>query len=128
MHGLRVRSGLVETAAETIPRGRIQAVRMVEPLVWRALGWCRVEVDVASHGARGRQDRNEAKAVRALLPVGTRADARHLIDHVFPGLPTERTTPPSRALVMNRRSGSRNLAYGATNHVRRRRPPAVCAG
>ena len=30
--GLRVRGGLVATVSETIPRGRVQAVRMVEPL------------------------------------------------------------------------------------------------
>jgi len=45
--GLRLRSGLVQTTAETIRPGRVQAVRLVEPLVWRAFGWCRLEVDVA---------------------------------------------------------------------------------
>src|ERR1700730_8136981 len=45
--GLRVRSGLLDTTAETIPSGRVQAVRMIEPLLWRPLGWCRLEVDVA---------------------------------------------------------------------------------
>ncbi len=34
--GLHLRSGLVETSAETIPMGRIQAIRMIEPLAWRA--------------------------------------------------------------------------------------------
>ena len=43
--GLRVRSGLVALTAETIRPGRVQAVRMVEPLLWRRLGWCRLEVD-----------------------------------------------------------------------------------
>jgi putative membrane protein len=62
--GLRLRSGLVETSAETIPKGRIQAIRMVEPLAWRPLGWCRLEVDVASQKSKGRQDRNQAKAAR----------------------------------------------------------------
>src|SRR5207244_3822730 len=33
--GLRVRAGLVETTAETIPRGRVQAVEIVEPILWR---------------------------------------------------------------------------------------------
>jgi putative membrane protein len=33
--GLRLRSGLVQTTAETIRPGRVQAVRLVEPLVWR---------------------------------------------------------------------------------------------
>ena len=95
--GLRLRSGLVETSAETIPRGRIQAIRMVEPLAWRPLGWCRLEVDVASQKSKGRQDRNQAKAARALLPVGSREQAALLAARVFPGLPGERHAPPSRA-------------------------------
>src|SRR5260370_17738108 len=33
--GLRLRSGLVQTTAETIRPGRVQAVRLVEPLGWR---------------------------------------------------------------------------------------------
>src|SRR5258708_17737497 len=44
--GLRLRSGLVQTTAETIRPGRVQAVRLVEPLVWRAVGWCRLEADI----------------------------------------------------------------------------------
>ena len=32
---------------ETVPRGRIQAVRMVEPLWFRPLGWCRLELHLA---------------------------------------------------------------------------------
>lgn len=95
--GLRLRSGLIETAAETIPRGRIQAIRMTEPLAWRLLGWCRLDVDVAGQKARGRQDRNEAKAVRSLLPVGSREQAASLVATVFGDVPTERLAPPRRA-------------------------------
>jgi len=95
--GLRLRSGLVETSAETIPRGRVQAVRMIEPLAWRPLGWCRLEVDVAGQKSKGRQDRSQAKAARALLPVGSHRQAAFLVGRVFPDLPTERRPPPSRA-------------------------------
>ena len=45
--GIRIRRGLLGTVAETIPLRRVQAVRMVEPLLWRPLGWCRLEIDVA---------------------------------------------------------------------------------
>jgi putative membrane protein len=95
--GLRLRSGLVETSGETIPRGRIQAIRMVEPLAWRMCGWCRLEVDVASQKSKGRQDRNQAKAARALLPVGSRAQAACLLARVFPDSPEQRLSPPVRA-------------------------------
>lgn len=95
--GLRLRSGLVETSAETIPRGRIQAIRMIEPFAWRPFGWCRLEVAVASQKSKGRQDRNQARAARALLPVGSRAEAALLVAMVFAGLPDERHAPPARA-------------------------------
>jgi putative membrane protein len=95
--GLRLRSGLVETSAETIPRGRIQAIRMIEPLAWRPFGWCRLEVDVAGQKSKGRQDRAQNKAARALLPVGSREQAASLVARVFPGLPDERLRPPARA-------------------------------
>lgn len=95
--GLRLRSGLVETSAETIPRGRVQAVRMVEPLAWRPFGWCRLEIDVASQKAKGRQDRAQARTARALLPVGSHQQADWLMGRVFPNLPVERSGPPARA-------------------------------
>jgi putative membrane protein len=97
--GLRLRSGLVETTAETIPRGRIQALRMTEPIAWRIFGWCRLDVDIASQRSRGRQDRNAARAVRALLPVGSRAEAMMLVGTVIPDPPRELSRPPARARV-----------------------------
>ncbi|HWH09868.1 MAG TPA: PH domain-containing protein [Solirubrobacteraceae bacterium] len=94
--GLRLRSGLIETSAETIPAGRIQAIRMIEPLAWRPFGWCRLEVDVAGQKNRGRQDRNQAKAARALLPVGSHDQAAFLLGRLFPDQPTDRLRPPAR--------------------------------
>lgn len=94
--GLRLRSGLVETSAETIPRGRVQALRLVEPLTWRPLGWCRLEVDVARQKSSGRQDRSQSRASRALLPVGTHAEAAWLVSRVLPDVPADRRPPPRR--------------------------------
>ena len=50
--GVRIRRGLLQTISETVPYGRIQAVRQVEPLLWRPFGWCRLEVDIAGDGAQ----------------------------------------------------------------------------
>ncbi|MDQ6747604.1 MAG: PH domain-containing protein, partial [Candidatus Dormibacteraeota bacterium] len=95
--GLRLSSGLLETTAETIPKGRIQAVRMLQPLLWRPLGWCRVEVDVAGRQHRGEENAAEGRQLRAVLPVGTRAEAAALLSVVLPGVPTDRARPPTRA-------------------------------
>ena len=95
--GLRVRSGLVETTAETIPRGRVQAVQLVEPLLWRPLGWCRLEVDVAGR-VRDRNDAGRGKQrLRTLLPVGTRGEAAELLALLVPGAPQPERRPPRRA-------------------------------
>jgi putative membrane protein len=84
--GLRLRSGLVQTTAETIRPGRVQAVRLVEPLLWRWFGWSRLEVDVA--GARQRREnQSEARRLRALVPVGSRAEAENMLGELVASAP-----------------------------------------
>jgi putative membrane protein len=96
--GVRIRRGLLGTVAETIPLARIQAVRMVEPMLWRPLRWCRLEVDVA--GGLGHDHPEGTGAVRkALLPVGGRDEARRLLQIALPaarGWPAL-ARPPRRA-------------------------------
>jgi putative membrane protein len=95
--GVRIRRGLLQTISETVPYGRIQAVRQVEPLLWRPFGWCRLEVDVA--GATGRNQRGEGTSVvrKAILPVGSQQDSWHLLARLLGGPDPERTAPPGRA-------------------------------
>ena len=94
--GLRLRSGLVQTTAETIRPGRVQAVRLVEPLVWRAFGWCRLEVDVAGPRQR-RENRSEGRRLRPLVPVGTRADAEKMLTELVSTPPAPSQRPPGHA-------------------------------
>ena len=95
--GVRIRRGLLQTVSETVPYGRIQAVRQVEPLLWRPFGWCRLEVDVA--GATARNQRGEGTSVvrKAILPVGSQQDSWHLLARLLGGPDPERTAPPGRA-------------------------------
>ena len=97
--GVRIRRGLLQTISETIPYGRIQAVRQVEPLLWRPFGWCRLEVDVA--GATARNQRGEGTSVvrKALLPVGSQEDSWHLLARLLGGPDPPRTRPPRRAML-----------------------------
>jgi putative membrane protein len=99
--GLRLSRGLLQTRTETIPFGRIQAVRWVEPLLWRHFGWVRLEVDVARQ--RGSQQREEGSSQlsRTLLPVGSREHAAWLLQRVLPGAVTVAppgSRPPRRAV------------------------------
>jgi putative membrane protein len=67
--GLRIRKGLLDTRAQTLPPGRVQAVRITEPLLWRPTGLVRVEVNVAGY-ATSHEHEQERSSV--LLPVGPR--------------------------------------------------------
>jgi putative membrane protein len=94
--GLRLRSGLIQTTAETIRPGRVQGVRLVEPLLWRPFGWCRVEVDVAGPKER-RENKSAAKRLRGVIPVGSRADAEAMLGELMSSHPLPDRRPPRQA-------------------------------
>jgi putative membrane protein len=92
--GLRLQQGLLDTRSSTIPPGRVQTVRVTQPLLWRPFGWARVEVDVAGYAAGGDQQ----VATGALLPVAPRELAERLVARVLGGpLPVADVRPPRSA-------------------------------
>ncbi|MFI5984370.1 PH domain-containing protein [Streptomyces sp. NPDC051555] len=72
--GLRLDHGLADRAHETVPPGRVQTVRIVEPLLWRRRDWVRVELAVAG-------SKNDV-----LVPVAPRAAAYAVVARVLPGV------------------------------------------
>lgn len=78
-HGLRIERGLLSLTAQTIPYARVQGVAVVEPVLWRRLGWCRLEVDVA-----GRAGFDEGSLDTTLLPIADRALAAALLEELVP--------------------------------------------
>ena len=112
--GLRLRHGLLETRAQTVPPGRIQAIRLSQPLLWRRFGWARLDVNVAGYSG----DSGQSK-VSTLVPVAPRPVAVGLLDLVLPGvqvddIPLE--SAPRRARWLNPLQG-RYLAVGANDAV-----------
>ncbi|GGN73913.1 membrane protein [Streptomyces albiflavescens] len=108
--GLRIDHGLLDRTHETVPPGRVQTVRIVEPLLWRrwgsprswgspmseaesggeaesGRGWVRVELDVAG------------SSNSVLVPVAPREVAESVIARVLPGVavPASLSRPPRRA-------------------------------
>lgn len=75
--GLRLSYGLLETTSQTVPPGRVQAISIQQPLLWRMCGWYKMNVTVAGYGITGRNQ---------LLPVGTLDDVRRLTAEMFPDL------------------------------------------
>jgi putative membrane protein len=96
--GLRIRRGLIGNTSESIPIRRVQAVRQVEPLLWRLFGWCRIEVSLA--GAQSREGASGTRrVVKTLLPVGPVADATMLRTAVIGEVGVVPSPPPRRAAL-----------------------------
>ncbi|GAB3810107.1 PH domain-containing protein [Micromonospora zhanjiangensis] len=94
---LRIRHGLLETRAQTVPLPRVQAVAATWPLLWRMPGWLRLRLDVAGITPGEHDERNQADR---LLPVGGLPTARAIVSEVLPGvdlLALPLTAPPPRA-------------------------------
>lgn len=80
---LRVRHGLLETRAQSVPLDRIQAVGVTWPLLWRMKGWLRLRLVVAGYAAGEPDDRNRPDR---LLPVGDLVTGRRITGELLPGL------------------------------------------
>lgn len=108
--GIRLRHGLTEARSQTLPPGRIQAVRLRRRVLWRWADWWRVDVNVAGYG----QKQGETETV--LLPVGTRDEALLALWLVLPDL----GVPDARAFLDAALSGS-GSAQGFTTCPQRAR-------
>ncbi|GAA4840218.1 PH domain-containing protein [Garicola koreensis] len=75
--GLRLKYGLLETTNQTVPPGRVQAIQIQQPLMWRPFGWHKIVVTVAGYGLTDRT---------TLLPVGTRDEVMRMAAEMFPDL------------------------------------------
>ncbi|MEN0086437.1 MAG: PH domain-containing protein [Leifsonia sp.] len=84
--GVRVGFGLLSTSNETLPPGRIHAVEVLQPLLWRPFGWWQIRIDTAGHsrekGAAGQPN-------TTMLPVGDATDVSRVLALVLPGLTAE---------------------------------------
>lgn len=116
--GYRVRAGLLDRRSQTVPPGRVQGLRLRRPLLWRAVGWSRVDVDVAGLGGRDRDSGGEQVQRTDLVPVARRADAARIAGLVL-GVDPE-TIPmspvPRRARWLDPLA-ARVLAQGSTAEV-----------
>ena len=106
--GIRLRYGLLDTQAQTLPPGRIQALKVTQPPLWRIFGWYRMQVNVAGYGGPG--SNGEGASRTTLLPVGVLADVMRMLSLV---LPDPGTPDPARVFT----AGLTGLAP-AGRHVR----------
>ena len=116
--GLHLRGGLVALTAEVIRPGRVQAVRLVEPLLWRPLGWCRLEVDVAGRQRRKGEGEAQRGQLRTLIPVGKRELAIELVDRLLPGS-AARAVATTTASLLEEPVPIPSVELGPERHLRR---------
>lgn len=83
--GIRLRYGLLDTRAQTVPPGRVQAVGIIQPPLWRLKGWYKMQVNVAGYGV----DTEASGSRTTLLPAGTSGEVMQMLALVLPDPGTE---------------------------------------
>jgi len=108
--GVRVGFGLLSTSSETLPSGRVHAVGVSQPLLWRPFGWWQVQINKAGHssnsGAAG-------AANTVILPVGTVDDVSRVLELLVPSFSGEQ-----QRILIERGLRSRGGSDGFVNAPR----------
>lgn len=84
--GVRVTFGLFTTISEVVPPGRVHAIEVRQPLLWRPFGWWSVSINRLS--GRSSTD-SSTDQLAAVLPVGTRDDVERVLRILAPALPVD---------------------------------------
>lgn len=87
--GVRLTFGLFTTISEVIPPGRVHAIEVRQPLLWRPFGWWSISVNRLS--GRGVTD-SSTDQFAAVLPIGTRDDVERVLRILAPALPADEWT------------------------------------
>jgi putative membrane protein len=103
--GVRIGYGLLSTSNDTLPPGRIHAVEVSQPLLWRPAGWWMIRINRA--GAAGE---SSSQTSTTMLPVGTVDDVRRVLGLLLPGLAGEQTRELVLAGLVARKGGGFSAA------------------
>lgn len=83
--GVRIGYGLLSTANQTLPPGRIHAVEVTQWIFWRPFGWWSVRINIAGQSVTGGSDAAQRTVV---LPVGTIEDVQRVLVLLLPDVAT----------------------------------------
>jgi putative membrane protein len=82
--GLRITRGLTNLTSQSVPINRVQGVKTSQPLLWKPLGWYRVDIDVLGQ-AQDDGENSESTASSVLLPVASLDEVELALGRVLPG-------------------------------------------
>lgn len=85
--GVRITHGLLTTTTQTIPPGRIHALEVTQPILWRPFGWWQIRINRVSGRSASQQQSGAAYQSAQILPVGTRDDVERILAACLPYLP-----------------------------------------
>jgi len=80
--GVRIGFGLFATSSETLPPGRIHAVEVLQPVLWRPFGWWQIRINTAGRS----HQRGAGESQSTTLPVGSVRDVQRVLPLLLPGL------------------------------------------
>ncbi|TAM67033.1 MAG: hypothetical protein EPN48_14225 [Microbacteriaceae bacterium] len=80
--GVRIGFGLFATSSETLPPGRIHAVEVLQPVLWRPFGWWQIRINTAGRS----HERGAGESRSTTLPVGSVGDVQRVLPLLLPGL------------------------------------------
>ena len=77
---LRMRHGLTTLATSSVPVGKVQAIGIAQPWLWRGLGWWSISANVAGVKVGGEDVGSEG----SLVPTATRDEVRAVVGALGP--------------------------------------------
>jgi putative membrane protein len=94
---VRIGFGLLSTSNDTLPPGRVHAVQLSQPLLWRPFGWWQVKINKAGLSAEAAMG---GKGNTTVLPVGTLRDATAVVQLMLEGADVDSTFEQVESAIM----------------------------
>ncbi len=82
--GVRITFGLLTTVTEIVPPGRVHALEVTQPILWRPAGWWMIRINRLTGRSAADSSTDQFTTV---LPVGTAADVERVLRLLQPQVP-----------------------------------------